>query len=36
MIVVAGILMLLGALAVWNIKEISAEKQRAAAEAAGK
>lgn len=34
MIVVAGILMLLGALAVWNIKEISAEKQRAAAEAA--
>jgi len=34
MIVVAGVLMLLGALAVWNIKEISAEKQRAEAEAA--
>lgn len=36
MIVIAGVLMLLGALAVWNIKEISAEKQRAAAEASGK
>ncbi|MBD5235662.1 MAG: SLC45 family MFS transporter [Barnesiella sp.] len=34
MIVVAGVLMLLGAVAVWNIKEVSAEKQRAEAEAA--
>ena len=33
MVVIAGVLMLLGALAVWNIKEISAEKQRAEAEA---
>lgn len=36
MIVVAGVLMLLGALAVWNIKETSGERQRAAAEAAAK
>lgn len=34
MIVVAGVLMLLGALAVWNIKETSGERERAAAEAA--
>lgn len=33
MVVIAGVLMLLGALAVWNIKEISAEKQLAEAEA---
>ncbi len=31
MIAIAGILMLIGALFVWNIKEISAEKQRAEA-----